>query len=332
MSASGTTFSSLGGHSLLLLQLWDQISKTFGQVYPLNLIYQNRTIEQMAALLQQGDHDDEATTSPSISVGVNNDRPVVFGLNYALAMARYLDDVPIYALAGYEKLVMECDSIEEMAKVNVERMREHQKNGPYRLSGFCGMALVAFEMARLLHQQGGEISLLVLIEPSPVGSIRQARRPTPLRASPPAFGVTPLQNASEVMAGASSPETNDGPARLAVKTNAVVPLSRELEVESRMEKAVLAYSPQAYPGRVALLVSREYLNETNRKLESVWSTLAAGGVDVRVTTGHHLTVFDEPHVWTLANEFTALYQESLPAKACAESFRHWQQTTEHVLV
>ncbi len=104
-------------------------------------------------------------------------------------------------------------------------------------------------------------------------------------------------------------------ARLAVKTNAVVPLSRELEVESRMEKAVLAYSPQAYPGRVALLVSREYLNETNRKLESVWSTLAAGGVDVRVTTGHHLTVFDEPHVWTLANEFTVLYQESLPAKA-----------------
>ncbi len=148
-------FFELGGHSLLLLQLWDQISKTFGQVYPLNLIYQNRTIEQMAALLQQGDHDDEATTSPSISVGVNNDRPVVFGLNYALAMARYLDDVPIYALAGYEKLVMECDSIEEMAKVNVERMREHQKNGPYRLSGFCGMALVAFEMARLLHQRGG---------------------------------------------------------------------------------------------------------------------------------------------------------------------------------
>ena len=47
-------------------------------------------------------------------------------------------------------MVWNIDSVEERAKPYIERMRAKQPEGPYRLVGFCGSALFAFEMARRL--------------------------------------------------------------------------------------------------------------------------------------------------------------------------------------
>src|SRR5712691_4830877 len=55
-------------------------------------------------------------------------------------------------------------TLEDMAAAYIESMRTVQPEGPYLLGGFCGGALIAFEMARQLHAHGQKVDLLVLIE------------------------------------------------------------------------------------------------------------------------------------------------------------------------
>ena len=123
----------------------------------------------MAAVLRQSAVPDPVVSHPLTTARAVNQRPPLFCMNYSGSLASKLDDVPVYSLGSYFDDLRDCGSIEKIARVNIERMRGHQKEGPYQLTGFCGMALVAFEMARHLHQQGQEVSLLALIDPPSVG-------------------------------------------------------------------------------------------------------------------------------------------------------------------
>ena len=304
-------FFDLGGHSLLLVQLWHRISQTFGQVHPLNLIYQNRTIEKMAALLKEDDHEEPHFDSRPSTAG-SNGRPILFCLNYAANLASHLDDVPIIPLEDYDKVVRECDSIEEIARVSIKRMRRHQKEGPYRLTGFCAMGLVAFEMARILHQEGHEISLLALLDPSPASSTKTIR-PYGLRYyadrlffhASKAFRLHPTSWLTYCRERLSTIWR-----RLTAKTLEVA--GRPVKnTQSRIEKAVVAYSPQVYPGRVSVLVSRGRVEESHGETDFGWSSLAAGGLDMRIIPGRHEMIFDEPNISTLDKVIQALYVESL---------------------
>nr|WP_184359425.1 thioesterase domain-containing protein [Rhizobium sp. BK602] len=56
-------------------------------------------------------------------------------------------------------------SIEWMARERVKDILAYRPAGPYRLGGYCNGALVAYECARLLKQQGGEVEFVLMIEP-----------------------------------------------------------------------------------------------------------------------------------------------------------------------
>ncbi len=166
-------FFELGGHSLLVLSLWTRIKETFGQDYPLNLLYRDRTIEQMASTLQEGAMVAKSPSSPSeIPTRADNRKPPLFSVDQiAAALAQHLDGVPIYPLGLYtdKALTRDFDSVEERATAYVKQLRNLQPEGPYRLVGVCHAAITAFEMARQLHEQSDEVSLLLLVEPATVG-------------------------------------------------------------------------------------------------------------------------------------------------------------------
>ncbi|NTG88762.1 peptide synthetase [Agrobacterium rhizogenes] len=56
-------------------------------------------------------------------------------------------------------------SIEWMAKERLRDILAFRPAGPYRLGGYCNGALVAYECARLLKEQGREVELILMIEP-----------------------------------------------------------------------------------------------------------------------------------------------------------------------
>ena len=162
-------FFELGGHSILIVRLANAIAKTFNQDHPLNLFYRSRTVEQMATILGERPRAAPAASHPLATSRAHDQRTPFFCWSEAPVLASQLDDWPVYSLGCYYDDLRECSSIEEIAAVNTERIRARQKVGPYQLSRFCGMALVAFEVARRLKQQGQEVSLLALIDPPSLG-------------------------------------------------------------------------------------------------------------------------------------------------------------------
>src|SRR5205823_12104647 len=68
---------------------------------------------------------------------------------------------------GVDGATVPLARIEELAAYYVESIRGVQPHGPYRLGGFCFSGLVAYEMARLLREEGEELGLLALIDSYP---------------------------------------------------------------------------------------------------------------------------------------------------------------------
>ena len=151
-----------------MIRLVNQIRQVLGATLPLNVVFQSPTLEQMAAVLRRSHVPDPSVSHPSATTRHKSQTPPFFCLSHGPLFASRLNDIPVHMLGSYVDDLRDFGSIREIAEANITRMREHQKEGPYRLSGFCGMALVAFEMARLLALEGQEVSLLAMIDPSPV--------------------------------------------------------------------------------------------------------------------------------------------------------------------
>jgi len=74
-------------------------------------------------------------------------------------------DVPVYGLRARGLQGEEPQgSVEEMAATYVEVIRSRQPRGPYRIAGHSFGGLLAFEIARLLSEQGEEVDWLGLID------------------------------------------------------------------------------------------------------------------------------------------------------------------------
>lgn len=73
-------------------------------------------------------------------------------------------DQPFYAVEPYtfENVPMP-PSFEEIAAIHVKAIRAAQPEGPYLLGGWCNGALMAYEIARQLHEQNQQVDLLVLM-------------------------------------------------------------------------------------------------------------------------------------------------------------------------
>ncbi|MFD1746887.1 amino acid adenylation domain-containing protein [Rhizobium helianthi] len=95
---------------------------------------------------------------------------VGFGWKFAALSMSLNPDVPIYGLqsdAYSEAGLAPDETIESMARRYVDRIREVQPVGPYRLLGWSMGGLVAHEMTRVLSLQGHSVSYLGMLDSYP---------------------------------------------------------------------------------------------------------------------------------------------------------------------
>ncbi|MBL6449571.1 hypothetical protein JMN32_24880 [Fulvivirga sp. 29W222] len=73
---------------------------------------------------------------------------------------------PFYGLetVGIIGKVASLDSVEAIAKANIEAIKEVQPKGPYRLLGFSNGGTIAYEMARILLEQKEKVESLILVD------------------------------------------------------------------------------------------------------------------------------------------------------------------------
>jgi thioesterase domain-containing protein len=180
-------FFDLGGYSILAASLHDRIVREFGRDVPLEVLFQRPTIGDLAAVLLEW--TDEIPTSPLVPMQpLGSKRPLFFihPLSGAVwpyyTLASLMDkDQPFYAIQD-PGLYTDRDphgTLEEMAAEYIETIRTVQPEGPYRIGGWSGGGLIAYEIAQQLVRAGEEVSRLVLV----CVSIRTPNKPTnrPLR-------------------------------------------------------------------------------------------------------------------------------------------------------
>ncbi len=164
-------FFELGGHSFLAVRLMAQIYDKFEHNLPLSTLFENPTIEKLAAIVSQPSR--KSSNSHLVAINSSGDKLPFFCIHgaggnispYFNISRRLGEDYPFYALEdSLEQDRPEIISVEETATRYLQEVRKVQPNSPYLLGGHCYGGVLAFEMARQLHNQGDTVGLLVVID------------------------------------------------------------------------------------------------------------------------------------------------------------------------
>lgn len=168
-------FFDLGGHSLLVARLLDQIAIEFGNNLPLSTLFQASTLEQLATVLTQPEQFESllliragGSKSPIFFIHDGDGETMLYR-----SLAFQLDpERPIYGiqpLASPRHPILHT-RIEQMAAYYLEKIRSVQPEGPYWLAGLCAGGVLAYEVARQLQEQGQAIAMVALLDAAEPGA------------------------------------------------------------------------------------------------------------------------------------------------------------------
>jgi amino acid adenylation domain-containing protein len=259
------SFFDLGGHSLLVARMMDEIEHACGVRLPVTTLFSASTIEQLAATIRAG----APAPAPLATLNAAGSRPPLFFLHgdyyegglYCRGLAAALGaEQPFYAVHPHGLDGTNVPpSIEAMAADRVTAVRRERPRGPYFLGGHCNGALVAVEIARKLIDAGEEVPVVVVLD-----------------------GVA-RAGFVELSAGISPSPQRAHPR----DSTAAAPDERErdvVDIMGRFRRAVMKYVPRPFPGRIAVLRSAD-MRDTRPDLG--WQSLAAE-VETHPIPGSHL--------------------------------------------
>jgi thioesterase domain-containing protein/acyl carrier protein len=323
-------FFTLGGNSLDLVRLGNEISRSFGVRLDPRSLYAAPTVRAMAAtiehrggrLSQEADAGTAPTlaaahthsVSPVVPMTTTGFRPPLFFVHpvggsvapYAPLASLLGPDQPFYGLedpglSGGESAL----TLSGTAARYVAAVRAVSPEGPYHLGGWSMGGAVALEMARQLRAAAQRVALLVVLdtglpddpyEPDEAEVLTWFVRDVAgiARVTAPRLDLDAMRRLSE--------DEQIATALDALAAAGLIPeglldeLTGRIRVFAANYRALLAYRPQPYPGRLVLVnAADEPADDLDR-----WRALAGGGLRRHVSPGNHYTMLRPPHVSTLA--------------------------------
>ncbi|MGB5686386.1 MAG: alpha/beta fold hydrolase, partial [Candidatus Electrothrix sp.] len=165
-------FFELGGHSLLALQLMAKIHQHFDLKLSVSSLFKSPTVAELAEQLREGRTDDSSCLIPLRSgergKGVMLLLPEATGsVMYFHSFVSSLGGIyPVYALQspGLDGRHSAIGDLKELAFFHLQNIRQQQVVGPYILVGHSSGGRVAYELARLLEQEGEAVQVLAILD------------------------------------------------------------------------------------------------------------------------------------------------------------------------
>jgi thioesterase domain-containing protein/acyl carrier protein len=292
-------FFALGGHSLLVLQLVNEIRSEFGRQLPLTTIFGAPTIEALASTLRAS--ADPGDWSPLVAIQPVGSRPPLYCVHplggnvicYA-DLARLLpSDQPLFGLQapGIEEGQQPHANLSDMAAAYVRTMRAHQPSGPYALAGYSFGGYVVYEMAQQLTAAGETVALVALLDTPAPSVIRQELLDTD--SAELLSSLFPILELSvpELRAVGSEDDQLALVMDRAQQANLVPPGFTLAEARRYFDVCKLNHrmrpDPQPYRGRVTLLRASEGADRISADPALGWQSLALGGLDLHWVDGRH---------------------------------------------
>ena len=307
-------FFELGGHSLLAARLMQKISRMLGKTVPLGLLFEAPTVEKLALLLER---DEWAQRwSCLVPIQPQGSRPPFFcvhGVGGNVVgfrdLARLMSpDYPFYGFQaqGLDGVRSPFSQIEEMAAHYIREMRSVQPEGPFFLGGYSFGGLVAYEMARQLHEGGEEVALLALLDTYPGELETVTTSIWKLFLEPKRLGLL-----SDV------PKTAKKSVQRRVKG---LFLSRTLKEVLRAHQGASArYLLRPYKGKTTLFRAEQSSLRAFDDPHAAWENLAVGGLQIEEISGDHGDILMVPQVDELATKIKVAIDQRIAARAAAES-------------
>jgi amino acid adenylation domain-containing protein len=305
-------FFQLGGHSMLAAKLLYRIEQVFNQPLSLAFVFQAPTIELMADWLRSPNQSLRARTI--IEIQTKGSQPPLFwvraGPRFRLLAEKLGLDQPFLGVdipyADAIKLPTPY-RIEDIASFLVRAMREVQPQGPYFLAGLCVNAVIAYEMARQLNQQGEELAMLAMFD-----AHNQAYYRNPLRDGRYTGRIKyHLANLihSDIKEGSSYLLARFEEARRKMERT-LWQFTSDQGSNSRAGKmhnadaivhpAFHRYEPGAYSGKMVLFQSSDWPKGDYFDFALGWKDLIEAGIDFHRIPGDHPSMFTEPNVGLVA--------------------------------
>jgi amino acid adenylation domain-containing protein len=354
-------FFMLGGDSLGSVAVVAQIRNETGLQVPLEAMTRATSVRQLAALVDRLQAPTvPAEESPLVEIQPSGSRPPLFfvhgvggGMLWGYAnLARHLgSDQPVYTFKACSiARTAELGSIEKLAAHYVAELRRFRPHGPYALGGYCFGGNIAYEMARLLVEQGQQVSLLALINSVPPNSsyyrvqwslsyagrylrnlgrwIRRLGWEDP-RGSWQFLGwkLSSFGRKATRWARAMIGQPVEASLDEQMDLSAVPKDQRELwELHVRL---LDHHVHRRYSGDAVLFRTAIHPVDSSCEDESGWRDFVQGALTLKIVPGSHESVLTEPHVKVVANLLSAhLAAPAAPARQT--SSRNFSPSTTHM--
>jgi amino acid adenylation domain-containing protein len=182
-------YFELGGDSLLLIQLQAIIRSKFDLRLEAIDISNHFTVRKLSRWVDEGlaggrpmeSPDRDPRVLPLHNGGEGQPIFILPQMMYFRVLAELLgSEQPVYAIQILEDDLpqeISSPSMEDLARLYVRFIRKMQPSGPYRLAGWCLWGWMAYEVARLLEEQGQTIELLAIFDAVAPGFWEQFSEP-----------------------------------------------------------------------------------------------------------------------------------------------------------
>jgi amino acid adenylation domain-containing protein len=284
-------FFALGGNPELMAALQQRMVAEFGEHVPIAELVQSPTVRQQAQLAQRVVRAKPGMLAPRS----NGNGSRIFWVHYlSWSLARVMgEDHPFHfvVLTAEDFAALgETPTLQSIAACLLGKILATQPKGPYTLGGFCAGGVLAYEIASQLRAAGHEVSLLVLLD-SPNLAYLEAHDSLANRLSYPGYALRRVARIGPRMSFTYFRK------RLFKRVEpASTPARLEIAVAQEMVKrAVLAYQPEPYEGRVLLLLASE--RSPHLDLLPGWqSVVAPHNMHIRYLAGHRSDLLKLPKV------------------------------------
>lgn len=317
------SFFDLGGHSLTAARLLASIREAIGGNPPLPLLFRAPTVRQFAQAILAG--ETLAGGDCLVPVQPQGARPPIFAAHHEtgeafcyVRLTHYLpQDQPLYGLRAAEERLSRPDlTLTDLAADYVAAIRTRQPVGPYYLLGYSQAAMLAWELARQLREQGQEVRLLAIVDyPAdhddymPARGLPRVHEPRQLlRDLPFTWAYDWRLNWSELraewvnrlrqLAAACGYGTYDPQPDIVAD-----PIRR-----GRLDSMLRAYRPEPYDGDVVLFRARQQCLFCSHDRAMGWDRLVRGRLDVVDIAGIHARMMHDPAVGSLAKHLAKRLQ------------------------
>ncbi|MBD9479901.1 non-ribosomal peptide synthetase [Pseudoxanthomonas sp. PXM02] len=298
-------FFALGGYSLLAVRMFNELHRRHGVDLPLATLIANPTIAALAQAIDAaaGGKAPATTASwqPLVRLRQGDGLAPLFlmhavggnVLNY-LPLLESLDaGQPVFGLqaAGLDGVSVPSDSIDAMADVYADVIRDAHPHGPVLLAGGSMGGILALETARRLREERRDVALLAMFDTFGPERLRQRRK---LRWSLSLAAL--VQVPWRELARRLRVRLWDVPIAMRrgkKDPDAALPQQVRLQqVERANHRALAAYHPQRYRGDVELF--RTPVRSKGEDATLGWRDWIDGRINLHALAGNHHDFIDQP--------------------------------------